>query len=66
MEQLFSKPPRRMKQPTKDQLREQLAKAADEIEQLRAAVASTWWRRALAVLRALFRSGPITPGDYPR
>lgn len=36
--QLFPRDPRRMKQPPKDLLREQLATAADEIIRLRAAV----------------------------
>ncbi len=36
--QLFPKPAKRMKQPPKDLLREQLATAADEIIRLRAAV----------------------------
>lgn len=34
--QLFPRPPRRMKQPAKDLLREQLATAADELIRLRA------------------------------
>lgn len=35
-QQLFPKPPKRMKQPPKDLLREQLATAANEIIRLRA------------------------------
>lgn len=34
--QLFPKPPKRMKQPSKDVLRDQLVQAAEEIERLRA------------------------------
>ena len=52
--ELFPRPPRHMKQPTKDQLRTQLAEAAAElerrgvlIEQLR----TPWWRRLLLRLR---------------
>ena len=36
--QLFPREPRRMKQPTKDTLREHLARAASEIERLRGIV----------------------------
>ena len=36
-----TKPPRRMRQPTKDALREQLALASAEIIRLR----TPWWRR---------------------
>ena len=35
-QQLFPRPPRRMKQPPKDVLREQLVTAADELIRLRA------------------------------
>lgn len=45
MDALFPKPPRRMKQPTKNQLRAQLAQAASEIERLQRALADSWWRR---------------------
>lgn len=38
---LIPRQPRRMKQPRKDVLREQLALAAAEIERLR----TPWWRR---------------------
>lgn len=44
--QLFPKPPRRMLQPTKDTLREQLALAAERIEALEAEIAALrrpWW-----------------------
>lgn len=45
MDALVPKPPRRMKQPTKHQLRAQLAQAASEIERLQRALADSWWRR---------------------
>lgn len=51
MDQLFPRPPRRMKQPTKDQLRAQLAEAASEIERLQGALAAPWWRRLARRLR---------------
>ena len=47
-EQLFPKPPRRMKQPRKDTLREELVRAATTIEQQRAEIdrlRRPWWRR---------------------
>lgn len=46
---LFPRPPRRMRQPRKDVLRDQLALAASEIETLRAEnerLRQPWWRRA--------------------
>lgn len=46
---LFPRPPRRMRQPRKDVLRDQLALAASEIETLRAEnerLRTPWWRRA--------------------
>lgn len=45
MADLFPKPPRRMKQPTKAFLRAQLATAAEQIEQLQRALCEPWWRR---------------------
>ncbi|MBD9376158.1 hypothetical protein [Pseudoxanthomonas sp. PXM04] len=51
MDQLFPRPPRRMKQPTKDQLRAQLVQAASEIERLQGALANRWWRRLARRLR---------------
>jgi hypothetical protein len=39
MNDLFPKPPKRMRQPKKDVLREQLVLAADEIERLRTQLA---------------------------
>lgn len=48
MDTLFPRPRRRMKQPRKDTLREQLALAADEIARLRAEnerLRLPWWRR---------------------
>jgi hypothetical protein len=53
-EQLFPRAPRRMKQPTKDALRDQLALAADTIEQQRAEIErlrTPWWRRITIVRR---------------
>lgn len=47
-DQLFPRPPRRMKQPRKDVLREHLAEATEELIQLRAEVEllrMPWWRR---------------------
>lgn len=47
-DQLFPRAPRRMKQPTKDTLRDQLALAASEIERQRAVIErlrTPWWRR---------------------
>ena len=44
--ELFPRPPRRMLQPTKDTLREQLALAAARIESLKAALEQArrpWW-----------------------
>ena len=49
-ERLFPRPPKRMKQPRKDTLREQLALAASEIERLRVeneALRRPWWRRII-------------------
>ncbi len=49
-DQLFPRPPRRMKQPRKDVLREFLADAATEIERLRAEnerLRTPWWRRLI-------------------
>lgn len=46
--QLFPRQPRRMRQPPKSLLREQLAQAATEIERLRAEnerLRAPWWRR---------------------
>lgn len=48
---LIPRKPRRMKQPRKDVLREQLALAADEIARLRAEnerMSRPWWRRLFA------------------
>lgn len=45
---LIPRAPRRMRQPTKDQLRDNLAKAADEIQRLRAEnerLRRPWWRK---------------------
>lgn len=45
---LFPRPPRRMRQPRKDVLRDQLALAATEIETLRAEnqrLRQPWWLR---------------------
>lgn len=53
-EQLFPRPPRRMKQPRKDVLRDELARAAAEIERQRFEIERLrlpWWRR-------LFRRTP--------
>lgn len=47
-DQLFPRQPRRMRQPRKSILREQLAQAASEIERLRAEnerLRAPWWRR---------------------
>ncbi|QEN93599.1 hypothetical protein F0H33_09620 [Xanthomonas translucens pv. undulosa] len=47
-DQLFPRQPRRMRQPRKSILREQLAQAASEIERLRAeneCLRAPWWRR---------------------
>jgi len=41
MNDLFPKPPKRMRQPKKDVLREQLVLAADEIVRLRTLLAGT-------------------------
>lgn len=46
--QLFPRPPRRMRQPTKATLREHLAAAADEIERQRVEIerlSRPWWKR---------------------
>lgn len=46
--QLFPRSPRRMKQPTKDTLRDQLALAASVIERQRIEIErlrTPWWRR---------------------
>lgn len=46
-DQLFPKPPRRMKQPRKDTLRDELVRAATTIEQQRAEIERLrrpWWR----------------------
>ena len=48
--QLFPKEPRRLKQPTKAALRQQLALAADEIARLRIEneqLRASWWRRLI-------------------
>lgn len=45
---LIPRQPRRMRQPTKDQLRDSLARAADEIQRLRLEnerLRRPWWRR---------------------
>jgi len=44
-----------MKQPTKDQLRAQLAQAASEIERLQRALRDSWWRRLLQKAQRLLR-----------
>lgn len=53
-EQLFPRAPRRMKQPRKDVLREELARAATTIELQRAEIERmqqqcrpSWWRRLI-------------------
>lgn len=49
-DQLIPRAPRRMKQPRKDVLREQLALAADEIARLRIEnerLRRPWWRRII-------------------
>ncbi|MCI2243842.1 hypothetical protein L3067_04365 [Xanthomonas sp. PPL568] len=48
--QLFPRPPRRLKQPTKDVLRQHLANVTNENIRLRAEVErlrSVWWRRLI-------------------
>lgn len=48
--QLFPRPPRRMRQPRKEVLRDELARAASEIERLRIAnerLSRPWWWRLL-------------------
>lgn len=45
MADLFPKPPRRMKQPTKAFLRAQLVTALEQNERLQRALAEPWWRR---------------------
>lgn len=53
--QLFPKPPKRMRQPRKDTLREELARAADEIERLRTEnehLRQPWWRRLIQRIAA--------------
>lgn len=50
MAQLFSKPPKRMRQPTKDYLRASLAEIAEENAHLRAEIEQLrqpWWRRLI-------------------
>jgi len=50
-DQLFPKPTKRMRQPRKDVLREELARAAAEIERLRTEnedLRRPWWRRLIA------------------
>lgn len=54
-DQLFPRPPRRMKQPPKDVLREQLALAASEIVRLRTENERLRWWRWLPLIR---RSAP--------
>lgn len=49
-DQLFPREPRRMKQPRKDLLRNELARAAAEIERLRIEneqLRRPWWRRLI-------------------
>ena len=49
-DQLFPRPPRRMRQPRKDQLRDELARAAARIEALETEnehLRRPWWRRLL-------------------
>lgn len=49
-EQLFPRRPRRMRQPRKDVLREELARAASTIERQRIEIErlrTPWWRRLL-------------------
>lgn len=49
-EQMFPRDPRRMKQPTKNTLRDQLAIAASRIEQLTTEnerLRRPWWRRVI-------------------
>jgi hypothetical protein len=49
-EQLFPRQPRRMRQPRKDVLRDELARAASTIEQQRIQIEhlrQPWWRRLL-------------------
>ena len=50
-DQLFPRPPRRMRQPKKDQLRDELARAAARIEALETENEHLrrlpWWRRLL-------------------
>jgi hypothetical protein len=49
-EQLFPRPPRRMRQPRKDVLRDELTRAADTIERQRIVIdrlRTPWWRRLL-------------------
>ncbi|WP_369916489.1 hypothetical protein AB8810_10905 [Xanthomonas sp. NCPPB 3005] len=55
IEKLPPRPMRRMLQPTKDTIRDQLAAAREENAQLRAEIErmrSTWWRRLLNWRRA--------------
>lgn len=50
IDQLIPRLPRRMRQPRKDALREELARAASTIEQLRAEnerLRAPWWRRII-------------------
>ncbi len=49
-DQLFPRPPRRMRQPKKEQLRDELARAAARIEALETEneqLRRPWWRRLL-------------------
>lgn len=50
-QQLFPRPPRRMKQPTKEQLRQAVAELTLQVERLRAENEHLrrrpWWRRIL-------------------
>lgn len=59
---LFPRPPRRMRQPRKDVLRDQLALAATEIEALRSEnerLRTPWWvRLAHRVMAALTSRSP--------
>ncbi|KMM77044.1 hypothetical protein ACP93_02445 [Xanthomonas sp. NCPPB 1128] len=53
-DQLFPRQPRRLKQPTKDLLRQHLASITEENIRLRAEVErlrSTWWRRLINRVR---------------
>lgn len=75
MTDLFPKPPKKMRQPRKDVLREQLALAADEIASLRRDLererSCPYWRRVLglgpgpliAVWSEPFPNPPSEEGD---